>query len=141
MMGGLFAWLNEVLAMIARALGTVTHTLDGGLPAPIRRALADAWRVVGQPYEWGAEASPDDDHPAAFDCSELVQWCLTRAGLACPDGARAQYRWTSPVPVQDRRPGDLVFLADKGGGPGSISHVGIIAEDADTIVASMGPRS
>lgn len=40
----------------------------------------------GKPYVFGAEVKLDDPSPAAFDCSELVQWAAHRVGVEFPDG-------------------------------------------------------
>lgn len=47
----------------------------------------------GDEYIFGVEVSPDDANPAAFDCSELVEWGLERLGIAAPDGSWLQCRW------------------------------------------------
>ena len=43
----------------------------------------------GDEYVFGAEASPSDDNPDAFDCSELIEWACARAGVEprMPDGS------------------------------------------------------
>ncbi len=48
----------------------------------------------GDRYVFGAEASPSDSDPTAFDCSELVQWGCARAGVqpTMPDGSWIQAR-------------------------------------------------
>lgn len=45
--------------------------------------LAEA--QVGKPYILGAEASPRDPDPPAFDCSELVEWLYARSGTKITD--------------------------------------------------------
>lgn len=47
----------------------------------------------GKKYIYGAEASPLDPNPYAFDCSELVQWSCDRANVVpkFPDGSGAQF--------------------------------------------------
>jgi cell wall-associated NlpC family hydrolase len=65
---------------------TSTATGDKSAGAFIRTALGR----VGATYVYGAEASPDNPQPAAFDCSELVEWAAARVGVFIPDGSQAQ---------------------------------------------------
>lgn len=48
----------------------------------------------GDKYVFGHEASPDDNDPNIFDCSELIQWGCDRLGVTpkMPDGSWYQYR-------------------------------------------------
>jgi cell wall-associated NlpC family hydrolase len=59
--------------------------------------IAIAQRAIGLPYVLGAEADlQSDELPAAFDCSELVQWACHRAGITdCPDGHWIQIEWAT----------------------------------------------
>jgi peptidoglycan hydrolase-like protein with peptidoglycan-binding domain len=61
----------------------------------------------GDEYIFGAEASPDDADPKAFDCSELVQWVCDRLGVKpqMPDGAIWQWRHC-------RKHGTLIEVAE-----------------------------
>lgn len=47
---------------------------------------------AGDPYVFGAEASPNNPNPRRFDCSELVEWACGRLGVSprMPDGSKAQ---------------------------------------------------
>lgn len=49
-----------------------------------------ALRQVGDRYVYGAETSPDDPDPSAFDCSELIQWACSQVGVMFADGDGAQ---------------------------------------------------
>lgn len=64
----------------------MTHALE---------IVATAMRATGLPYVLGAEADLGSDTlPAAFDCSELVQWACHRNGITdCPDGHWIQIEW------------------------------------------------
>lgn len=86
------------------------------LGAPAAQAAAVVQYAVaqaGKPYVWGA-AGPD-----AFDCSGLVEWAWGRVGVALPRVAADQQAATTPVPISQLAPGDLVFF----GAPAH--HVGI----------------
>jgi hypothetical protein len=58
------------------------------------RFMKAATDQIGVKYQFGAEASVDDAHPAAFDSSELVEWAAHQAGMPdMPDGSWNQYRY------------------------------------------------
>jgi cell wall-associated NlpC family hydrolase len=103
-------------------------------------AVQVALAQVGTRYVWGGE-SPG----VGFDCSGLVQYAYTRAGLALPRTAQAQYdlgphldahldpRLDPAVdPAADPQPGDLLFF---GGGPTQVTHVGIALGDGRMVDA------
>lgn len=62
---------------------------------PWGAAIADwATTQIGKPYVFGAEVNVADDNPAAFDCSELMQWAIWHAGkVLAPDGSWIQQNW------------------------------------------------
>ena len=74
---------------------------------------------VGMPYVWGAAG------PNAFDCSGLVQWSMTQAGVVMPRVAADQARTGPAVAVSQLTPGDLLFYHTDPTAPGYISHVAI----------------
>jgi peptidoglycan DL-endopeptidase CwlO len=78
-----------------------------------QRAVNLALGQLGKPYIWGA------DGPGGFDCSGLMLYAWRSAGKALPHSSRAQFSSTSRVPIDQIRPGDLVFY----GRP--IHHVGM----------------
>ncbi len=79
--------------------------------------------MIGQPYRWGGAA------PGGFDCSGLVVYAASSAGLHLPRTAHEQMNAGVPVARSSVRAGDLVFmhLAHKE------LHVGI-ALDTDRFV-------
>lgn len=97
--------------------------------------VAIASQQAGDAYVWGAETSPSDPDPDAFDCSELVQWALFRIGLPWVDGSWIQEAacrnagLATNVPEAIRTPGALLFL----GSP--VHHVAISRGDGSTIEA------
>lgn len=101
----------------------------------IDRFVALALSQAGKRYVFGAEASPSDPNPRAFDCSELVQWCADRVGIspAVPDGSGAQKAHCKAIPVQQgiNTKGALLFI------PG---HVAISLGNGKTIEA-MNPTN
>jgi cell wall-associated NlpC family hydrolase len=69
----------------------------------------------GRPYVWGAKG------PDKFDCSGLVQWGWSQAGVKLGGNTWAQIAEGVPVPPGQARAGDMIFpLEDfgEGGVPG-----------------------
>mmetsp|Transcript_45646 Transcript_45646/g.85261 ORF Transcript_45646/g.85261 Transcript_45646/m.85261 type:complete len:190 (-) Transcript_45646:129-698(-) len=71
-------------------------------------------------YLWGGTLGPD------FDCSGLLQWAFSEAGVWIPRDAFQQHAFAIPVSIECARPGDLVFF----GKQGLINHVGICVQAA-----------
>ncbi|HEX9876844.1 MAG TPA: C40 family peptidase [Gammaproteobacteria bacterium] len=89
---------------IARGAG------NGELAALIAR------RQIGVPYRFGG-TSPD----AGFDCSGLVYYSYSQAGIDLPRTSRELFRAARKISLADARPGDVVFFQDQE----KLSHVGI----------------
>jgi cell wall-associated NlpC family hydrolase len=87
----------------------------------VRLALS----MLGQPYRYGGAT------PGGFDCSGLVQYAATGAGIHVPRTAREQMRDGMPISRGELNAGDLVFmhLARKE------LHVGIVIDDRNFIHA------
>jgi cell wall-associated NlpC family hydrolase len=88
-----------------------------GESAAQARAVQLALSFIGTPYVWGGESTH------GFDCSGLVQFVFSAAGVSLPRVAQAQYDAGPAVaPGTAVVPGDLIFF---GSGPSDVSHVGI----------------
>jgi cell wall-associated NlpC family hydrolase len=64
----------------------------------------NALAMLGQPYRYGGSA------PGGFDCSGLVFYAASGAGVRVPRTALEQLDSGMPVPRGDLRTGDLVFM-------------------------------
>lgn len=116
----------------AREASTTRSVLTAGAsfppPPPDSRggeAVAAAETQLGVPYVWGAE-----DPGVGFDCSGLVAWAWGQAGVSLPHYSGAQYEDSTPVPVADMEPGDLLFY-----GPGGSTHVAMYVGGGEMIEA------
>jgi peptidoglycan DL-endopeptidase CwlO len=67
----------------------------------------------GKPYVWAASG------PGSFDCSGLVDYAFSAAGIGLPHSSAMQYQMGRPVSRAQLQPGDLVFFYSP------VSHVGI----------------
>jgi cell wall-associated NlpC family hydrolase len=80
-------------------------------------AIQAAESQIGVPYVWGGE-SPKGSGSPGFDCSGLTAWSWGQVGVGLPHYSGAQMADSTPVPVSDLEPGDLLFY-----GPGGSEHV------------------
>ena len=117
----------------------------GSISSKAAVAVRTARAQIGDPYVWGATASPTDPNPKAFDCSELTRWAAKRVGVDLPDGSWLQYLQlkqqgaTIPVSQALQTPGALLFSFSHeptpGGGRPSHAHVAISLGNGRTIEA------
>lgn len=96
-------------------------------PTAAEVAIEAAHNQRGKPYCWGGTG------PACFDCSGLTSHAYREAGVELPRTSRAQYARLPRVPLEELRPGDLVFA-----GAGRVGHVGIYIGEGRMVHA---PRS
>jgi len=80
-------------------------------------AVQAAESQVGVPYVW-ADESPKGSASPGFDCSGLTAWSWGQVGVGLPHYSGAQMADSTPVPISDLQPGDLLFY-----GPGGSDHV------------------
>jgi cell wall-associated NlpC family hydrolase len=112
---GLFRFLLAVLAAIAVGLtgcSSVPRAPDTrtGIPVsadPVRaQVVFTAMQMVGVPYQWGGST------PEGFDCSGLVQFAYSNAGLRLPRTAAEQMEAAKPLTLENAEAGDLLFFRD-----------------------------
>ena len=84
--------------------------------SPVRTVLRAAYSVLGSPYMFGGTS------PYGFDCSGFTKYAFARVGVHLPRTADAQLSAGRQIPLQNLRPGDLIFFTTYE--PGA-SHVGI----------------
>ena len=89
--------------------------------------VGTALRYRGVPYRYAGMTT------RGMDCSGLVVRVLLTHGIRAPHSSRQLYRLGKGVPVDELRPGDLVFFNTRGRG---ISHVGIYMGDGKFVHAS-----
>jgi cell wall-associated NlpC family hydrolase len=99
-------------------------TASGGLGA-----VQAAESQIGVPYVWGGE-SPLGSGDPGFDCSGLTAWSWGQVGVGLPHYSGAQMADSTPVPLNDLEPGDLLFY-----GPGGSEHVAMYVGPGEMIEA------
>jgi peptidoglycan DL-endopeptidase CwlO len=92
-------------------------------------AVQAAESQIGVPYVWGAE-SPKGSPDPGFDCSGLTAWSWAQVGVGLPHYSGAQMSDSTPVPLDDLQPGDLLFY-----GPGGSEHVAMYVSAGTMIEA------
>ena len=108
------------------------HSSSGGYTAPVNLpppsgnaaiAVQAAEAQLNKPYQFAAAG------PGTFDCSGLTMYAWAKAGVYMPHFAATQYTIFPHVPINDLKPGDLVFY----GSP--IHHVGMFVGNGTMIEA------
>jgi peptidoglycan DL-endopeptidase CwlO len=92
-------------------------------------AVQAAESQLGVPYVWGGE-SPKGSASPGFDCSGLTAWSWGQVGVGLPHFSGGQMADSTPVPISDLQPGDLLFY-----GPGGSDHVAMYVDGGTMIEA------
>jgi hypothetical protein len=119
-------------------IGAVAEGVGGQVMGPSGNGVAasDVIQIakaqIGDKYLWGSEGPKD------FDCSGLVYYSLTKAGIHLPVRYTANdfMMNTESVAGRDLKPGDLIFYNYKGTNPGHSDHVAIYLGNGKQIAAS-----
>jgi cell wall-associated NlpC family hydrolase len=102
-------------------------TTTAPAPASVQPALEAARAAIGAPYASGATG------PSSFDCSGLMVFAFSHAGITLPRTSFAQFETGTEVALTEVQAGDLVFFDTDG--PGA-SHVGIATGPETAISAT-----
>lgn len=122
-------WRCCAVGLLASALAPAVQAEDnGGSPAPttlmervsssVHELAMNAFSVLGINYRYGGN-TPE----TGFDCSGMVRHVVRNAlGLDLPRTAREMAQIGTRIPLDDLKPGDLVFFNTM---RHAFSHVGI----------------
>ena len=97
------------------------------IPAPSSAAgtaVKAALSQLGVTYKFGA-LSPG----VAFDCSGLMVYAWSKAGVGIPRSSRSQYAALTRIPTGAAQPGDLIFSRNP------VSHVGMYLGNGQMIAS------
>jgi cell wall-associated NlpC family hydrolase len=122
------------------AAGRVT---SGGVGGAVQRVIDRAVSQIGARYVWGGGTgrgpstgipgpAGDPGDRVGFDCSGLMLYAFSGAGVSLPRVSRNQSRAGRQVPISDLRPGDMVFYRN---GSAPIHHVAMFIGDRKMIEA------
>ncbi|MFE5853213.1 C40 family peptidase [Streptomyces sp. NPDC056500] len=100
-----------------------SHKADAPAGGGVAGAISFARAQVGDRYILGANG------PNAWDCSSLMQQAFEKAGVKLPRVTYDQIHKGVEVPIDEVKPGDLVFYKD-------LSHVGLYSGDGKVIEAA-----
>lgn len=114
--------VHKITIIFAISLGVVVGGVSNADAAPTLRAsaMASAKTQKGAKYVYGREGG----YSRGYDCSGLTKWSYKQHGKTLPRTAQEQYNKSKHIAAKDRKPGDLIFIAD-GKNPKKIYHVGI----------------
>jgi murein DD-endopeptidase len=117
--------------------GPAVESSPSAVPAAAQRgdlgraAAEIALDQLGVPYRYGGAG------PGGFDCSGLVQYAYSKAGMALPRTTAQLWSHTSTVTPNELRPGDLLFFSIAG----KMQHVGLYVGEGRFVHApSSGER-
>lgn len=119
---------------------TVTEAVQETVPAAgsasVEAVIARAQSMVGTPYVWGGgdangpTTGVNGGSVSGFDCSGLVLYAYSAAGISLPHYTGYQYQRGTQVDPSEAQRGDLLFW-----GPGGSQHVAIYLGDGMMIEA------
>lgn len=134
---------DQATAAANQAQGSVGGTSPPAGPAPPagptapvagsgagQVAVQAAESFLGIPYVWGGASR------AGVDCSGLVMLAWAAAGVSLPHLASAQYSDSTPVPLADLQPGDLLFYSFPGDSQPGVNHVALYVGSGQVIQAT-----
>ena len=114
----------------------VQETVQAAGSASVEAVIARAQSMVGTPYVWGGgdangpTTGVNGGSVSGFDCSGLVLYAYSAAGISLPHYTGYQYQRGTQVDPSEAKRGDLLFW-----GPGGSQHVAIYLGDGMMIEA------
>ena len=120
-----------LLAILTACGGNWSVESESGATNPGRQAATIALEQVGVPYRYGGSS------PNGFDCSGLVQYAYSRAGVNVPRTTGQLWSAAKPVAQQDLEAGDLLFFSIEG----KMSHVGLYLGEGRFVHAPSSGRT
>jgi cell wall-associated NlpC family hydrolase len=115
---------NRLIAAVLTAAAVTAGGVVTAAPAEAatlgQKAVAEAKRHTGKPYQYGAAG------PSRFDCSGFTLYVFKRLGRKLPHNSAQQYnaRGVRHISKPARAVGDLIFMKNSSG---RVTHVGIYA--------------
>ena len=85
------------------AIGFATLPKAAAKRSKAEIAVATAKAQLGKPYRYGSTG------PSSFDCSGLMRFAYAAAGVGLPRTSGAQFGSLRRIPLDELRPGDLVY--------------------------------
>jgi len=102
--------------LLSPFLGLALGTTDTG-----NRIVDLAFKFLGLPYVWGG-GNIHGPSGGGFDCSGLTSYAVYAAtGIALPRTSETQWHVGTEIPLDQARPGDLLFGNWQAGGPGHVA--------------------
>lgn len=100
--------LVPVLLSLTLAWGCSLNPVNQNAEAKSSMAATQALTLVGKPYRFGG------NNPQGFDCSGLVQYSYSLAGVDLPHGTSQLRQMSRPISQNQLQRGDILFFNQEG---------------------------
>lgn len=130
---GLFRVFSLAITMLAIGACASNPAATSSSPSAGKgeRAAMIALDQVGTPYRYGGAT------PRGFDCSGLVQYSYSRAGVTVPRTTGQLWAASRTVGSEELRAGDILFFSIEG----KMSHVGMYLGERRFVHAPQSGRN
>jgi cell wall-associated NlpC family hydrolase len=109
-----------MLLSLTLAYGCALDPANPNAETKSSMAATQALTLVGKPYRFGGNS------PQGFDCSGLVQYSYSLAGVNLPHGTNHLRRLSRPITQNQLQRGDILFFNQEGK---KSSHVALYLGD------------